>query len=75
MPEMIAKVQHWYGGRERTVGERFHVEPAHVRIQMALGRVEVPQESGGDYQTTHFDASPKKKRNRASLVGPVRKVA
>ena len=75
MPEMTAKLQHWYGGRERTVGERFHVEPAHVRIQLALGRVEVPQESDGTYQTTHFEASPKKKRNRASLVGSVRKSA
>lgn len=75
MPEMVAKLQHWYGGRERAVGERFHVEPSHVRIQLALGRVEVPVESEGTYQTAHIEASPKKKRNRASLVGSGRKGA
>lgn len=75
MPEMIAKLQHWYGGRERVVGERFHVEPAHVRIQLALGRVEAPPESEGIYRTAHIEASPKKKRARASMVGSTRKGA
>lgn len=75
MPEMIATLAHWYGGRDRAVGERFHVEPAHVHILMALGRAKVPQASEGAYQTTHIEASPKKKRNRMSIVGPARKGA
>lgn len=75
MPEMIAIVSHWYGGREREVGERFHVEPAHVQVETLLGRARVPPASDGAYQTTHIESSPKKKRNRVSIIGPARKGA
>ena len=75
MPEMIAMVPHWYGGRDRAVGERFHVEPAHVQVLVLLGRAKVPPASEGAYRTAHIEASPKKKRNRASLVGSGRKGA
>ena len=73
MPEMIATKAHWYGGLDREVGERFHVEPEHVHLMMALGRVKVPPASDGTYRTAHIEASPKKKRARASMVGSARK--
>ena len=41
MPEMTSKAVHQYGGRNLTAGERFHVEPEHVAILLALGRAEV----------------------------------
>lgn len=75
MPEMIATIAHWYGGRDRAVGERFHVEPAHVQVLTLLGRAKVAQVSDGTYQTAHIEASPKKKRNRMSILGTARKVA
>lgn len=65
MPEMVAKVEHWYGGSVRTPGERFHVEPNHVLLQKALGRAEVAQGSEDTYRTTHIEASGKNKRQRA----------
>lgn len=64
MPEMVAKVSHLYGGRSRAVGERFHVEPPHVRILMALGRAEVVEGSEDTYRTAQIETSPKKKRLR-----------
>lgn len=75
MPEMIATLAHEYGGRFRAVGERFEVEPAHVRIMTLLGRAKVVEESSDTYRTAHIEASPKKKRNRASIIGPHRKGA
>lgn len=36
----ICKVPHEYAGRQVEVGERFDVEPAHVELAVALGRVE-----------------------------------
>lgn len=40
MQERVCKVAHWYGGRDRVVGERFPVEPQHVVLELALGRIE-----------------------------------
>lgn len=72
MPEMIARVAQVYAGRELKPGDRFDVDPKHVRTLLALSRVEDPMTSGR-YHTTHIASSPRKKRNRVAIVGESRK--
>lgn len=44
MPEVVAKVAQQYPvGTWRQPGDRFHVEPEHVRLLAAIGRIETPE--------------------------------
>lgn len=76
MPEMIAKVAQEYPvGTKRSPGEAFHVDQNHVRLLVAIGRVEYPAGEGAQepkrrdlqaaapirYQTRALAASPSQK--------------
>lgn len=39
--ERICKIPLEYAGRQRTVGERFDVEPGHVEVLLVLGNIEI----------------------------------
>lgn len=56
-------------GRQRVAGEKFEVEDHHVRILEHVGRIEPV----GAYRTTAIESAPKKKRNRESILGTVRR--
>jgi len=71
MPERTAKVEQEYAGRRVAVGERFEVEPGHVGLLLAIGRIEeeVAQESRAmgaakpaEYLTRDLHAEPRPKR-------------
>ncbi len=49
MPERTVKVAHTYGGRFRTVGTVFHVDPQDVRVMLILGHIE-PVEGEAGYK-------------------------
>lgn len=84
MPEVVAKVAQEYAHRRIAPGERFHVEPAHVGILAAIGRIEPPDLPAKDlhaapaatYQTRDMAADrpkgPKKTRNRQSILAKAR---
>lgn len=40
MQERISKVAHEYAGRQLKVGDAFDIEPDHVPLLLALGRIE-----------------------------------
>jgi hypothetical protein len=64
MPERIAKVAQEYAQRQIKVGERFHVEPEHIVLLLALGRIE-PEEIDSGYQTRDMTAGrPRKYRTK-----------
>lgn len=84
MPEVVAKIAQEYAHRKVAAGERFHVEPQHVGILAAIGRIEHPDLPAKDlqaapaptYQTRDMTAKrpkgPKKTRNRQSLLAKAR---
>lgn len=59
MPERTSKVAHEYAGRQLTAGERFEVEPQHVVLLLAIGRIE-PEEGEAGYIAR--DVQRKKRR-------------
>jgi hypothetical protein len=84
MPEVVAKVAQEYAHRRIEPGERFHVEPAHVGILAAIGRIEPLEASAKDmhaapadrYRTRDMAAerpkAPKKTRNRQPILTKAR---
>lgn len=70
MPKVVARTAFEYPpGQHRNPGDEFEVEERHVRILVAIGRIDPP----GGYRTTAIESAPKKKRNRESLLATVRR--
>ena len=76
MPERISRISHEYAGRRHAPGERLNVEPEHVALLLALGRIE-PEEvetrrremSAGEaaqYQTREVRPGRKNTRRKAA---------
>lgn len=82
MPQVVAKIAFEYAGRHFEPGERVEMPVEHVRLLVAIGRVEDPQPPApapaapavGTYRTRDIAASPvakapPKRRNRQKILG------
>jgi hypothetical protein len=83
MPQVVAKQFFEYAGRSYAPGEILEVDEKFVRILLHVGRIEPPADSSGNpYRTTSIQSAPtlkdaaapqKRRRNRESLLGTVRR--
>ena len=48
MPQRISKIAHQYAGRDLTAGESFDVEPEHIVLLLALGRIDAEADGGSN---------------------------
>lgn len=70
------KTAHWYGGKDRTPGEKFEVDAQDLEFQIVSGRVEreagdkapgwMPRDmaTSQGYMTRDMTAQPKRSYNR-----------
>jgi len=74
--QRTCKTAHWYGGKERTPGEKFDVDPQDLELEVVSGRVErepgdkapgwMPRDMAAQqgYMTRDMTAQPKRAYNR-----------
>lgn len=74
MPEMVAKVAQEYPvGTKRSPGERFHVNPEHVKLLTVIGRVEPLDGAPPPTAKSLQAAAPAAYRTREMAAAPVAK--
>lgn len=74
MPKVVAKQCFEYDGRMYAPGDELEVDARFVAVLCHVGRIHQPADSSGEpYRTTAIEAAPKKKRNRESILGTVRR--
>lgn len=82
MPEVVARIAFEYAGRHVEPGQRVEMPVEHVRLLVAIGRVEDPAQPAkpaapavGTYRTRDIAVAPvakdapKKTRNRVKILG------
>lgn len=64
MPTRISKTAHQYAGRDLSAGDQFDIEPQHVVLLLALGRIEPEKGEVGYIEVAANDRQRKTRRSR-----------